>query len=85
VLDLLGFDPAAYDLVVTGEGTVDRTTWEGKAPAVVARRCAGAGTRCVVFGGLVLEGDAEALSGDPARAEDDLVEFGERLGSGLAK
>ncbi len=80
VLDLLGFDPAAYDLVVTGEGTVDRTTWEGKAPAVVARRCAGAGTRCVVFGGLVLEGDAEALSGDPARAEDDLVELGERLG-----
>jgi uncharacterized protein YggE len=25
-------------------------------------------------------GDAEALSGDPARAEDDLVELGERLG-----
>ena len=80
VLDLLGFDPAAYDLVVTGEGAVDRTTWEGKAPAIVARRCAEAGTRCVVFGGLVLEGDAEALSGDPARAEDDLVELGERLG-----
>src|SRR5438128_2051130 len=65
VLDLLGFDPRAYDLVVTGEGTVDRTTWEGKAPAVVARRCAEAGTRCVVFGGRVLEGEAEALSGDP--------------------
>jgi glycerate kinase len=80
VLDLLGFDPAGYDLVVTGEGTVDRTTWEGKAPAVVARRCADAVTRCVVFGGLVVEGDAEALSGDPARAEDDLVELGARLG-----
>ena len=39
VLDLLGFDPWPYDLVVTGEGTVDRTTWEGKAPAVVAQRC----------------------------------------------
>jgi glycerate kinase len=80
VLDLLGFDPGPYDLVVTGEGTVDRTTWEGKAPAVVARRCAEAGVRCVVFGGRVVEGDAVALSGDPARAEEDLVELGERLG-----
>ena len=72
VLDLLGFDPAAYDLVVTGEGTVDRTTWEGKAPAVVARRCAAAGVRCVVFGGRVVEPLEDAmtwrLSGDPARA-----------------
>jgi glycerate 2-kinase len=80
VLDLLGFDPRLYDLVVTGEGTVDRTTWEGKAPAVVARRCADAGVTCVVFGGLVVDGDAVALSGDPARAEEDLVELGERLG-----
>jgi glycerate kinase len=80
VLDLLRFDPSPYDVVVTGEGTVDRTTWEGKAPAVVARRCAEAGARCVVFGGRVLEGEAEALSGDPARAEDDLVELGQRLG-----
>jgi glycerate kinase len=80
VLDLLGFDPLSYDLVVTGEGTVDGTTWEGKAPAVVARRCAEAGVRCVVFGGRVLEGDAVALSGDPLRAEQDLVELGERLG-----
>jgi len=80
VLDLLGFDPWPYDLVVTGEGTVDRTTWEGKAPAVVARRCAMAGMDCVVFGGRVLEGQAQALSGDPARAEQDLEELGERLG-----
>jgi hypothetical protein len=28
----------------------------------------------------VLEGDAEALSGDPGRAEQDLEELGERLG-----
>jgi hypothetical protein len=47
---------------------------------VVARRCAEAGVRCVVFGGRVLEGDAVALSGDPARAEQDLVELGGRLG-----
>ena len=56
VLDLLGFDPVPYDLVVTGEGAVDATTWEGKAPAAVARRCAGADVRCVVFGGLVEQG-----------------------------
>ena len=80
VLDLVGFDPRGYDLVVTGEGTVDRTTWEGKAPAAVVRRCAEAGVRCVVFGGRVVEGDAVALSGDPARVGDDLVELGERLG-----
>jgi glycerate 2-kinase len=80
VLDLLGFDPRPYDIVVTGEGTVDGTTWEGKAPAAVARRCAEAGVRCIVFGGRVVEGDAVALSGDPTRAERDLVELGERLG-----
>ena len=55
VLDLIGFDPATYDLVVTGEGTVDATTARGKAPGEVARRCARAGVRCVVFGGRVLE------------------------------
>jgi glycerate 2-kinase len=88
VLDLLGFDPRAYDLVVTGEGTVDATTWEGKAPAAVVHRCAVASVRCVVFGGRVEAGSApeglfaqvEALSGDPARAREDLAALGERLG-----
>ena len=80
VLELLGFDPTPYDLVITGEGTVDRTTWEGKAPAVVARRCREAGARCVVFGGRVVGGDAVALSGDPSRARDDLVQLGRKLG-----
>ncbi len=87
VLDLLGFDPSPYDLVVTGEGRVDETTWEGKAPAAVARRCAQADVRCVVFGGLVqagtgpagLSAELVALSGDPTRARQDLVELGERL------
>jgi len=88
VLDLLGFDPQPYDLVVTGEGTVDATTWEGKAPAVVARRCTAANVRCVVFGGRVAAGtdpgglslQIETLSGDPTRAREDLEELGERLG-----
>lgn len=85
VLDLVGFDGrlALADLVVTGEGQVDRTTAEGKAPAEVARRARGAGVRCVVFGGRVVEAvpaaETVALSGDPARAEDDLVELGRRL------
>jgi glycerate kinase len=80
VLDLLGFDPAPYDLVVTGEGTVDVSTREGKAPAVVAERCARAGVRCLVFGGRVLDGEAIPLSGDPNRAYVDLVTLGSRLG-----
>lgn len=87
VLDLLGFDPSPYALVVTGEGRVDATSAEGKATAEVARRCAGAGVRCVVFGGVVerpLAGaEAVALSGEPARARADLVALGRRLGKGL--
>ena len=43
VLDLLGFEPCAYDLVVTGEGTVDATTWEGKAPSAVVAPLRGGG------------------------------------------
>lgn len=83
VLDLLGFDPTAYKLVVTGEGRVDATTAEGKVPFEVARRCRAAGVRCVVFGGLVTEQlpgvETVALSGDPARAAADLEELGARL------
>ncbi len=51
VLDLLHFDVAGYDLVVTGEGRVDATTALGKAPGEVVRRSAG--VRCVVFGGRI--------------------------------
>jgi glycerate 2-kinase len=84
VLDLVGFDPSAYSLLVTGEGRVDATTAVGKVPGEVARRCAAAGVPCVVFGGVV-EADiavAEtiALSGDPTRARADLVDLGRRLG-----
>ncbi len=87
VLDLLGFEPEHHALVVTGEGRVDASTGEGKAPAEIARRCRAAGVPLVVFGGVVSEplADAEtiALSGDPARAADDLVELGGRLGARL--
>jgi glycerate kinase len=85
VLDLAGFDDRARaaDLVVTGEGTVDRSTLEGKAPGAVVARCRGLGVRCVLFGGLVADGlDARALSGRPERAWDDLVALGAELATG---
>jgi glycerate 2-kinase len=88
VLDLLDFDDrlAQSDLVVTGEGTVDVTTAEGKAPGEVARRTLAAGVRCVVAGGLVrtpLPGvETAALSGDPERCAQDLRELGRALAGG---
>ena len=81
VLDAVGFDAAAFDLVVTGEGRVDATTALGKAPGEVVRRCGT--TRCVVFGGVVERdvpgAETVALSGDPARARDDLAVLGRDL------
>lgn len=83
VLDAVGFDPSGFDLVVTGEGRVDRTSSLGKAPGEVARRCLAANVRCAVFGGVVEqplpEVETIALSGDPARASDDLVALGRDL------
>jgi glycerate kinase len=83
ILDLVGFDPSGYALVVTGEGRVDATTAEGKVAAEVAGRA----PRCVVFGGVVDEPlpgvETVALSGEPARARADLVELGRGLGARL--
>jgi len=74
-------------VVVTGEGAVDRTTVEGKAPGLALRISREEGVRCVVFGGRVLEelagAEMHALSGDPARAADDLAALGEAVGSTL--
>jgi glycerate kinase len=86
VLDETGFDDRAGGaaLVVTGEGTVDATTLEGKGPGAVARRCERLGVRCELFGGLVRDGvEAHALSGDERRAAADLEELGERLALSL--
>ena len=88
VFELTGFRErvARADLVVTGEGTVDRTTFEGKAPGEAARVCEGLAVRCVLFGGRVADGiDAVALSGDPGRARQDLEELGLRLGTAMAE
>jgi len=87
VLDLLAFDERLrdHDLVVTGEGQIDETTAEGKAPGEVVGRCVAAGVRCVVFGGRVRAEIAGAetipLSGEPSRAEADLVALGRQLGA----
>lgn len=84
ILDLVAFDASRFDLVVSGEGRVDATTQAGKIASEVAARCTTAGVPCVVFGGLVAEPlpgvETVALSGDPARAREDLVELGRRLG-----
>ena len=82
VLRLIGFDDRARDaaLVVTGEGTVDATTYDGKAPGAVVQRCGELGVPCALFGGIVASGfDARPLSGDPTLAAEDLVQLGEEL------
>jgi glycerate 2-kinase len=90
LLDAARFDirAARAELVVTGEGTVDRTTAEGKAPGAVAERCRRLGVRCLVFGGRVVEplpgAETVELSGEPSRAQEDLVALGRRLGRGEA-
>jgi len=86
VLDAIDFAARLLgtDLVVTGEGTVDASTAAGKAPAAVAAATRRAGVRCVVFGGRVIEAlagvETVALSGEKARAADDLRELAAVLG-----
>jgi glycerate kinase len=89
VLEIVGLraQVRGADLVVTGEGTVDRSTFEGKAPGEVLRACQEVGVRCVLFGGQVAEPPPELevheLPNGPERAADDLVELGERLARAL--
>jgi len=73
VLDAVGFDPSGYDLVVTGEGAVDETTFNGKAPGEVVRRCREAGVRCELFSAR------DDFAGGPSRAREDLAAYGEGL------
>jgi glycerate 2-kinase len=89
VLERIDFASQARgaDLVVTGEGTLDRSSIEGKAVGEVVRICAALGVRCELFGGRIVEAppgtQPHALSGDPDRAADDLVELGGRLARAL--
>lgn len=74
VLDAIGFREraTAADLVVTGEGRVDATTFNGKAPGEALAVCNELGVRCVLFEGA-------ALSGDRTRAREGLAELAARL------
>jgi glycerate kinase len=89
VLERIGFRAlvTGADLVVTGEGTIDRSSSEGKAVGEVVRISREEGVRCAVFGGRVDEAlpgvELHALSGDQGRTADDLVELGERLARAL--
>jgi glycerate kinase len=89
VLERIDFrsQAAGADLVVTGEGAIDRSSVEGKAVGEVLRACRELGVRCELFGGRVEEPPpgtiTHPLSGDPERAADDLVELGGRLARAL--
>ena len=89
VLERIGFRGLVHgvDLVITGEGTVDRSTLEGKAVGEVLRVCGEEGVRCEVFAGRIQEAPpgvrVHPLSGEPERAGEDLVDLGERLGRAL--
>ena len=71
------------DLAVSGEGTLDATTREGKAPWEARRMAEEEGVRCPLFGGRVEldASDTHALSGDPTRAAEDLRALARRLSS----
>ncbi len=97
VLELTGWHAslAEADLVVTGEGSVDGSTADGKAVSGIVTAASGAGVPVVVFGGLV-DPDAAAslrargvtevvaLSGDIGSAAEDLFALGRRLGERYA-
>lgn len=89
VLETVGFRERIRGaaVVVTGEGVVDSTSGEGKAPGAALRACREEGVRCVVFGGRVVVGlpgaEMHELSGDPSRAADDLAALGEAVGNAL--
>jgi glycerate kinase len=70
LLDLLGFGDAlaGVSLVVTGEGSLDRQTLSGKAPAGVARAAAARGIPCVAVSGRCLLSAAEVVSAGFAAA-----------------
>lgn len=67
VLDLLDFDERVrdIDLVLTGEGSFDAQTAQGKVVCEVARRCAAAGVPCVVLAGRVDDSMLPEHAGHP--------------------
>lgn len=64
VCDLVNLDAAlaSATLVLTGEGRLDSSTAEGKAPAEVAARAATAGIPCIALAGSVEQPPADAYA-----------------------
>lgn len=86
VLDLAGFDTrlAAADVVITGEGKLDRQTLQGKGPAEVARRAAAAGLPVIAVAGTNQLDDA-ALAGAGITAAHELLAVAADLEDALAR
>jgi glycerate kinase len=96
VLDTINFDERIKDadLVITGEGRLDRQSLQGKAAMTVAKRCQRAGVPCVALVGSVGEGADEALNyglsayhviGDGLPAEESIRRTGELLEAAAVK
>ena len=85
VLDAVRFEAhlSASSTVVTGEGRVDATTFDGKAPGTVLELAARAGVPAVAFGGIVdfrpPGYDIRQLSGNPKQAANDLFDLGRQI------
>jgi len=78
VLDAVGFDARleTADLVLTGEGRLDRQSLSGKAPVAVARACA---ARLVACAAVVGEADLAAGDGGFVAVRSLVEHFGDRV------
>lgn len=65
ILDLIGFDRRLdrADLVLTGEGRLDRTTWAGKAVSEVVRRASAREVPVVALAGSIRDESLHAQKG----------------------
>lgn len=82
VLDAVGFEErlARAQLVLTGEGRLDRTSLMGKLPGVIAARARRAGVPCVVVGGSIDPAACAAIR----KRFDGMVSLSEFAGSARA-
>ena len=82
VLERIGFDQAlaGADLVLTGEGRFDATSWEGKLTGEVIRRARAAGKRVALVAPSVVEAPPDLVveSGGGQWTEADLSRAAER-------
>lgn len=77
-LSLLDRRLKAADLVITGEGAIDRSTFMGKGAGEVARRAEKAGLPCIGLGGSVLSGPPKLFTAVHAMTELTSVQAAKR-------